>query len=196
MKLNQLLGIKYILRLLHKQYSQNTISIIISLILSMKNLINIVFLCLCFTVFKAQQTTVSSIKYEDLEKRIQQEKDKLLVVNFWSTTCAPCVKELPHFMEINNKYIDNSKFKMILVSLDRLIDKEKVAQFIKNKNLTAEVILLDDIKRMNTWIPKFEKDWDGNIPVTIFYKNGEKVDFNNGEMSKNELEKTIAKHLQ
>ncbi|MFP3591994.1 TlpA family protein disulfide reductase [Chryseobacterium sp. SIMBA_038] len=162
----------------------------------MKNVINILFLCLCFTIFKAQQTTVPSIKYEELEKRIQQEKDKFLVVNFWSTTCAPCVKELPHFMEVNNRYANNPKFKMILVSLDRLVDKERVIKFIKNKNLTAEVILLDDIKRMNTWIPKFEKDWDGNIPVTIFYKNGEKVHFNDGEMSKEELENTITKNLQ
>lgn len=167
----------------------------ILLILSMKNLIKILFLLLTFTVTKAQQTKVPSIKYEELEKRIQQEKDKLLVVNFWSTTCAPCVKELPDFMEVNNKYVDNQRFKMILVSLDRLVDMERVIKFIKNKNLTAEVILLDDIKRMNTWIPRFEKNWDGNIPVTIFYKNGEKIHFNDGEMSKENLENTIVKNL-
>lgn len=162
----------------------------------MKNLIQLLTVCLCFTFVKAQQTGVSVMKYEDLEKRIQQEKDKLLVVNFWSTTCGPCVKELPHFMEVNNKLADNPKFKMILVSLDRLADKEKVLKFIKNKNITAEVILLDDIKRMNTWIPRFEKDWDGNIPVTLFYKNGTKFHFNDGEMSKENLEKTINENLQ
>lgn len=161
----------------------------------MKNVIHILFLSVCFTVLKAQETTIVPIKYEELEKRIKQEKDQFLVVNFWSTTCAPCVKELPHFMEVNNKYANDPRFKMILVSLDRLVDKERVITFIKNKNLTAEVILLDDIKRMNTWIPKFEKDWDGNIPVTIFYKNGEKVYFNDGEMSKDELENTITKNL-
>lgn len=161
----------------------------------MKNLITILFLFFCAMISKAQQTSVSVVKYEELEKRIQYEKDKLLVVNFWSTTCAPCVKELPHFMEINKKYSDNPKFKMILVSLDRLVDKERVIKFIKNKNLIAEVILLDDIKRMNTWIPRFEKDWDGNIPVTVFYKNGEKVHFNDGEMSEEELENTIVKNL-
>ncbi|UOU99276.1 hypothetical protein MUU74_04780 [Chryseobacterium daecheongense] len=98
-------------------------------------------------------------------------------------------------MEVNNYYKENPKFKMLLISLDRLVDKERVVKFIKNKNLTAEVILLNDIKRMNTWIPKFEKDWDGNIPVTLFYKNGEKVHFNDGEMSKEELETTITKYL-
>ncbi|WP_415324887.1 TlpA family protein disulfide reductase [Chryseobacterium sp. MMS23-Vi53] len=161
----------------------------------MKNFITILFLITGFIIFKAQQTAVSIVKYEELEKRIQQENDKLLVLNFWATTCAPCVKELPHFMEINKKYTDNPKFKMILVSLDRAVDKERVLKFIKTKNLTAEVILLDDIKRMNTWIPRFEKDWDGNIPVTIFYKNGEKVHFNDGEMSKEDLESTIVKNL-
>jgi thiol-disulfide isomerase/thioredoxin len=165
------------------------------LILSMKNLISIIFLFVCISFFKAQQTNVSSMKYEELEKHIDQENDKFLVVNFWATTCAPCVKELPHFMEINNKYAGNPKFKMILISLDRLVDKERVIKFIKTKNLTAEVILLDDIKRMNTWIPRFEKKWDGNIPVTIFYKNGEKVYFNDGEMSKEDLENTIVKNL-
>ncbi|MDR6921280.1 MULTISPECIES: TlpA disulfide reductase family protein [Chryseobacterium] len=162
----------------------------------MKNWITLLFIFLSFTVFKAQQSDLKVMKYEELEKRIQQENDQLLVVNFWSTTCAPCVKELPHFMEINNKNSGNPKFKMILISLDRLADKERVMKFIKNKNLTAEVILLDDIKRMNTWIPRFEKNWDGNIPVTLFYKNGEKVYFNDGEMSREELEKTINDNLQ
>ncbi|MFP3596588.1 thioredoxin domain-containing protein [Chryseobacterium sp. SIMBA_029] len=161
----------------------------------MKNFFNLLFLLVCFSISKAQQAVVVSVKYEELEKRIQQEKDKFLVVNFWSTTCGPCVKELPHFMEVNNKYAGNPKFKMILVSLDRLADMEKVVKFIKNKNLTAEVILLDDIKRMNTWIPRFNKDWDGNIPVTVFYKNGQKVYFNDGEMSKEDLEKVVEQNL-
>ncbi|WP_336962313.1 TlpA family protein disulfide reductase [Chryseobacterium contaminans] len=161
----------------------------------MKNILKILAVFLCCTLYNAQQTEVSALKYEDLEKKIQSEKDKFLVVNFWATTCAPCVKELPHFMEVNNQYAGNPKFKMLLVSLDRLVDKERVLKFIKNKNLTAEVVLLDDIKRMNTWIPRFEKEWDGNIPVTIFYKNGEKIHFNDGEMSKEELEKTITENL-
>jgi len=162
----------------------------------MKKIIKISTLLFFCSVFNAQQTEVSVVKYEELEKKIQQEKDKLLVVNFWSTTCGPCVKELPHFIEVNAKYSDHQKYKMILVSLDRLVDKERVLKFIKNKNLTAEVILLDDIKRMNTWIPRFEKDWDGNIPVTLFYKNGTKFYFNDGEMSKEDLEKTIKENLQ
>jgi thiol-disulfide isomerase/thioredoxin len=157
----------------------------------MKILIKYLLLVFPFLMNAQLQTEVSLIKYEDLEKRIVQEKDKLLVVNFWATTCAPCVKELPHFIEINNKYSKNPKFKMLLVSLDMARDKQKVINFIKSKNLTAEVVILDDVKRMNTWIPRFQKDWEGEIPVTLFYKNGEKQFFNNGEMSFTELDDKI-----
>lgn len=104
----------------------------------------------CFSQEQIMVNDVPMIKYELLEKKIQEEKEVLLVLNFWSTTCAPCVKELPDFMEVNEKYKDNPKFKMLLVSLDRPKDKDRVVQFIKNKKLSAEVILLDDIKRMNT----------------------------------------------
>ncbi|MCW3167726.1 TlpA family protein disulfide reductase [Chryseobacterium sp. 09-1422] len=162
----------------------------------MKNFLVILLLILGYSSSQAQvQNDVTAMNYEELEQRIQKEGGKMVVVNFWSTTCAPCVRELPDFMIINEKFKNNPQFKMILVSLDRAKDKEKVIQFIKKKNLTAEVILLDDIKRMNTWIPRFDKNWEGNIPVTVFYKNGEKVHFNDGEMSKEELENTVIKNL-
>jgi thiol-disulfide isomerase/thioredoxin len=162
----------------------------------MRNFLGLLIFLFGLSFYKGQlQKDVTSINYEELEKQIENSKDQLLVVNFWSTTCAPCVKELPDFIIINEKFKNNPKYKMLLVSLDRAKDKEKVIQFIKKKNLTAKVILLDDIKRMNTWIPRFDENWEGNIPVTIFYKNGEKVYFNDGEMSKEELENTINKNL-
>lgn len=164
----------------------------------MKKFLGLLILFFSISFYQSQEIVINDIpmiKYEMLDQKIKTEKDVLLVLNFWSTTCAPCVKELPDFMEVNNKFKNNPKFKMLLVSLDRAKDKEKVIQFIKNKKLTAEVILLDDIKRMNTWIPNFEKSWDGNIPVTIVYKNGEKVHFNNGEMTKTELEDIVTKNL-
>ena len=85
---------------------------------------------------------------------------------------------------------------MLLVSLDRPKDIERVKKFIKEKNLTAEVVILDDIKRMNTWIPRFEENWSGEIPVTIFYQNHQKIVFHNGEMSLNQLEEHVTKYLQ
>lgn len=160
----------------------------------MKNLIFLFLFMFSVSVF-SQQTEIPLLKYEEMENKIENETTQLTVVNFWSTTCAPCVKELPDFMVVNEKYKDNPNFKMLLVSLDRAKDIERVRKFIKDKNLTAEVVILDDIKRMNTWIPRFEKTWGGEIPVTVFYRNKEKINFHNGEMNLNELEETVAKYL-
>lgn len=161
----------------------------------MKN-ISTTFFFFIALLFSAQQTEIPLLKYEDLEKKIQNEKADFTVVNFWSTTCAPCVRELPDFMTVNNAYRDNPNFKMILVSLDRVKDIERVRKFIADKKLTAEVVILDDNKRMNSWIPRFDQNWGGEIPVTVFYSKNEKVAFHNGEMHLDDLQKTVHKYLE
>jgi len=168
---------------------------ILFLNLSMKNFISFFIFFVFCGLASAQQKDIPILKYEMLEDKINIEKPKLVIVNFWSTTCAPCVKELPDFMEVHSKYRDNPNYKMLLVSLDRPKDIARVQKFIIEKNISAEVVILDDIKRMNTWIPRYDKDWQGEIPVTVFYNNGDKVHFNNGEMSKEDLENTITKYL-
>lgn len=144
---------------------------------------------------KAQQQEIPALPYEMLDARIAQEGARLVVVNFWSTTCAPCIKELPAFMEINNTYRNRNDFKMILVSLDRPKDQLRIQKFIREKKLGAEVIILDDIKRMNTWIPHYDPNWMGEIPATVFYRNGQKIHFHEGKMTKEELKTVIDSHL-
>lgn len=149
---------------------------------------------LSFTTIKAQ--SVEQVDYETLHKKINNYKDKIVVVNFWATWCAPCVEEIPAFVEVNEKYKDNPKFKMLFVSLDRVKVLPKVKKFITDNKMNAEVLLLDDVKRMNEWIPSFDKSWAGNIPVSIIYKNGEKVLFHDKAMTKYELEDYVTEYLQ
>lgn len=144
---------------------------------------------LSFNQINAQDVKV--IKYEELFEMVKQPTDQLIVVNFWATWCGPCVEEMPHFVEVNEQNKDNSKIKFLFVSMDRVKQLDKVKQFINDFKINAEVVLLDDNKRMNEWIPAIDKSWTGNIPVTVFYQNGEKVHFVGQEMSKSELEENI-----
>lgn len=142
-----------------------------------------------FSKINAQEVKV--IKYEELFQMVNQPTDQLIAVNFWATWCGPCVEEMPHFVEVSEQYKENPNFKILFVSMDRVKQLEKVKQFMNDYKINAEVVLLDDNKRMNEWIPAIDKSWSGNIPVTVFYQNGEKVHFVGQDMSKNELEQNI-----
>ena len=108
--------------------------------------------------------------YSQLEPLLNAEDDKIYVVNFWATWCAPCIKELPYFQELDQQYADD-KLEVILVSLD-FPDKfeSQLLPFVKKKNIKPQVILLDDPDE-NVWIAKIDSTWSGALPATLIYNN-------------------------
>ncbi|MFD0835387.1 TlpA family protein disulfide reductase [Mariniflexile aquimaris] len=114
--------------------------------------------------------------FAGFEKFLNQNDNKIHVINFWATWCAPCVKELPYFERLNTEY-GSKNVDVLLVSLDfpHLYDS-KLKPFIKKKNIRSKVIALDDVD-MNTWIPKVDETWSGSLPATIIYKNKERKFF-------------------
>jgi len=144
----------------------------------------------------SEDINIKLVNFEQLKPAYINNDDVLYVVNFWATWCGPCVKELPHFMEVYEEFKSNKKFKMILVSLDDSDNLETaVKSFIVRMNLKGEIYLLDDIKKMNEWIPAVNKDWSGSIPATLVIKNGQTLSFDSRELSKNELIERIEKYL-
>ncbi|MDO7173914.1 TlpA disulfide reductase family protein [Mariniflexile sp. AS56] len=114
--------------------------------------------------------------FAGFKKFLHKKDDKIYVINFWATWCAPCIKELPHFEKLNAEYA-NKNVEVLLVSLDfPHLYESKLKPFIKDKKLKSKVIALDDVD-MNTWIPKIDASWSGSIPATIIYKNDERKFF-------------------
>lgn len=110
--------------------------------------------------------------FSGFKKYLNRQDDKVYVINFWATWCAPCIKELPFFEKLNKEY-SNKNIEVILVSLDfPHLYETKLKPFILEHHLKSKVIALDDVD-MNTWIPLVNPDWSGSIPATIIYKNNE-----------------------
>ena len=137
----------------------------------MKYLFCTVFLLLFSNASVAQKVAVFD-NYGTLKKEILSDENTIYVVDFWATWCGPCVKELPHFEQLNT---ENKNVKVVLVSLDFKNQFEsKLLPFLKKKSIKSEVVLLTD-KDYNTWLPMVDKDWSGSIPATLIIKNGKSV---------------------
>jgi thiol-disulfide isomerase/thioredoxin len=59
---------------------------------------------------------------------------RVYVLDFWATWCSPCVRSIPHMIELTNKYKDVA---FIAVSLDR--SPEPVKTMVQNKGINYHV---------------------------------------------------------
>ena len=131
--------------------------------------------------------------FDALEPILNRKDDKIYVVNFWATWCAPCIKELPYFEALNAEY-KSKNVEVILVSLDFPKHYEtKLKPFISEKSLKSKVIALNDVDS-NTWIPKVDKEWSGAIPATLIY-NKDKRAFYEKSFNLEELKIEVNKFL-
>lgn len=131
------------------------------------------------------------VKLQKLQQIIQNEKEKVQVINFWATWCAPCVKELPLLEKLK---ADQPGIAVRLISMDMDLDPdpEKVRRFAARKKIQSQVLILDE-RNPNQWIDQIAKEWSGALPATLVVNNKTgKRKFVEKELHEGDLEKLIA----
>ena len=129
----------------------------------------LVFLFLTIFSLGAVSQTIPTWKITDLEKYIANSEEPV-VVNFWATYCAPCVKEIPYFQELVKKY-EGKKVKLLLVSLDfKEFYPEKISSFAEKRSFTAPIVWLNETNA-DYFCPRIDESWSGVMPATLFVNN-------------------------
>ena len=88
-----------------------------------------------FELSKEKQN-ISDLKFKDDEGKeisFSDFQDKVLLVNFWATWCAPCIKEMPSLDRLKKKI--NKNFDVIAISVDR-DGVKKVKDFFNENKIT------------------------------------------------------------
>ena len=65
-----------------------------------------------------------TIELQDLSEKtltLQNYKNKLLIINFWATWCAPCREEIPEL----NEFYKNKDINLIAIAIDEIADVVK-----------------------------------------------------------------------
>ncbi len=124
-----------------------------------------------------EKKNISNLIFKDhKEKEISFSdfKGKILLVNFWATWCAPCIKEMPSLDRLESKI--NGNFDVIAISVDR-DGVEKVTDFF-DENKISNLEKFFDIKNslakeMNLY----------GVPTSFFVnKEGDLIGYYQGDM--------------
>lgn len=91
--------------------------------------------------------------------------NKLRLVNFWATWCAPCVAEFDEFVAINRMY-RHRDFEMVLVSMNRPDEEAAVQDFLKKRQASNRNLLFASAAR-EPLINAFNPAWQGPVPYTV-----------------------------
>lgn len=112
-------------------------------------------------------------EYEDLQQLIEKKKEHTVIINFWATTCPPCLKEMVHFNELYRS--GNPNIDIVLVSVDKASDLEsRVSPFIERHNILPEVVILDD-QNYSAWTARVDSSWFGALPATLILSNNDRT---------------------
>jgi hypothetical protein len=84
----------------------------------------------------------------------------------------------------------SSGVELIFVSLNQRKEQKIVERFIERRGIQSKSIILNE-QNPNDWINKVDSSWSGSLPATVFYKNGEKLFFYEGEINAELLEEKI-----
>lgn len=119
------------------------------------------------------------------------QKEKPLIVNFWSIDCPPCYKELSMWRELGKQYPDMN---LVLVSTDTLDVADDVAQVLKAQGVERFPSWQFSETHVQRLRYEIDKLWYGELPRTYFYSpSGESLAIS-GVVEHDKVEKWLAQY--
>jgi thiol-disulfide isomerase/thioredoxin len=118
-------------------------------------------------------------------------KGKVVMIEFWGTHCPPCLRSIPHYINLMKKY---GKSVALLAIEAQDTPKTALAQFVKSKGINYDVVSYRDAGEFIDYVGQ-RAQWNGSIPFLIILdKKSEVVAMQIGMVPERTIEKTL-KHL-
>ncbi len=157
-----------------------------------------------------REVTVDVMDAEVAKAIVANATDKVRLINFWATTCGPCVAEMPDLVETARRF-QNRPFELITISTDPADDAKRVLAVLKAKNVATpkprEAAMKKENRTTNNYQVKdgaldgvadaISKDWNGALPYTVLVAPGGEILWKHqGELDAIEVRRQLVKALQ
>mgnify|MGYP001484507969 CR=1 FL=1 len=104
----------------------------------------------------------------------------LVLLNIWSTSCIPCIKEFPYIVKLKKRY-DISKLDVVFLSTDWDEKSNEVEKFLLSQQVRGQHYRKEE-GNTQEFIDDICPSWSGGLPFTaIFNKGLELLAFWHGE---------------
>lgn len=124
---------------------------------------------------------------------IKELRGKVVIVDLFGHACPPCIRSIPHLIELQNKY--KSELAIIAVEVQGY-DNMELQEFAKDKSINYIVASEENSYSFVKYIQS-RAQWDGGIPfLLILDTKGEVQLINTGMLLKSELEEIIEELIE
>ena len=160
--------------------------------------------------WSSREVTVDAMDGEVAKSIVANATDKVRLINFWATTCGPCVAEMPDLVETARRF-QNRPFELITISTDPADDTKRVLAVLKAKNVATpkprEAAMKKENRTTNNYQVKdgqldavadaISKDWNGALPYSVLVAPGGEILWKHqGEVDAVEIRRQLVKALQ
>jgi len=127
---------------------------------------------------------------KDLDGELRNIKEwdgKVVLINFWATWCPPCLREMPYFIELQEKFGEQG-FQIIGIAID---DEDAVRAFADDMDINYPIMAgeTDTIELSSRYGNRI-----GGLPYSVFInRKGEITDTITGELHKIKAEEILKK---
>jgi len=143
--------------------------------------------------WQERPVNLEKIDFAGVDTLMDNNSEKLRLLNIWASWCTPCVIELPELVMLQRNY-GGRDFEFITLSTDKPDKFDETLKVLKEKHLPVQnfIISVDDTYQL---IEAIDPEWSGALPYTLLIEPGGKVVYKSqGIVDLLELKRAIVEH--